>query len=82
MRGATSSEIEPRIMAECQNGGDFLRIIMEEMCRENACTQGVFLPPANHIPNHLIYPPNVRSDSERLRWFPTHPPFAWLWRLR
>jgi Histidine phosphatase superfamily (branch 1) len=33
--GLEPSEIEPRIMAECQNGGDFLRIVMEQMCRKD-----------------------------------------------
>src|SRR5437899_2747134 len=32
--GLERSEIEPRILRECQNIADFLRIVMEEMCRK------------------------------------------------
>lgn len=48
--GLEPSEIEPRIMAECQNGGDFLRIIMEEMCRKQGVERW-----AETTPEHLLY---------------------------
>jgi len=32
--GLSPEEIEPRVMTECRNGGDFLRIVMEAMCRK------------------------------------------------
>ena len=48
--GLDPSEIEPRIMAECQNGGDFLRIIMEEMCRKQGVERW-----AETTPEHLLY---------------------------
>ena len=48
--GLEPSEIEPRIMAKCQNGGDFLRIIMEEMCRKQGMERW-----AETTPEHLLY---------------------------
>ncbi len=48
--GLEPSEIEPRIMAECQNGGDFLRIVMEEMCRKQGVGRW-----AETTPEHLLY---------------------------
>jgi LPS sulfotransferase NodH len=48
--GLIPSEIEPRIMQECQNGGDFLRIIMEEMCRKQGVQRW-----AETTPEHLLY---------------------------
>ena len=47
--GLEPSEIEPRIMAECQNAGDFLRIIMEEMCRKQGVERW-----AETTPEHLL----------------------------
>ncbi len=48
--GLGPSDIEPRIMAECENGGDFLRIIMEEMCRKQGVDRW-----AETTPEHLLY---------------------------
>lgn len=48
--GLEPSEVEPRIMAECQNGGDFLRIIMEAMCRKQGVERW-----AETTPEHLLY---------------------------
>jgi hypothetical protein len=48
--GLEPAEIEPRIMGECQNGGDFLRIIMEQMCRKQAVERW-----AETTPEHLLY---------------------------
>jgi len=48
--GLEATEIEPRIMAECGNGGDFLRIIMEEMCRKQGVERW-----AETTPEHLLY---------------------------
>ncbi len=44
------SELEPRIMDECRNGGDFLRIVMEEMCRKQGTERW-----AETTPDHLLY---------------------------
>jgi hypothetical protein len=48
--GLEPEELEPRIMAECQNGGDFLRILMEEMCRKQGVQRW-----AETTPEHLLY---------------------------
>src|SRR5438270_2916789 len=34
LSGLDKAELEARVMPECNNGGDFLRVIMEEMCRK------------------------------------------------
>src|SRR5581483_10272869 len=34
LSGLDKAELEARVMPECENGGDFLRVIMEEMCRK------------------------------------------------
>jgi hypothetical protein len=54
--GLERSEIEPRIMAECQNGGDFLRIVMEEMCRKQGVERW-----AETTPEHLLYIPRIKE---------------------
>lgn len=54
--GLEPSDIEPRIMAECQNGGDFLRIIMEEMCRKQGVERW-----AETTPEHLLYIPRIKE---------------------
>lgn len=48
--GLSKDQIEPRIMAECRNGGDFLRIFMEEMCRQQGVKRW-----AETTPEHLLY---------------------------
>jgi hypothetical protein len=48
--GLTPEEVEPRVMAECRNGGDFLRIVMEEMCRKQGVERW-----AETTPDHLLY---------------------------
>ena len=54
--GLEPSDIEPRIMAECENGGDFLRIIMEEMCRKQGVERW-----AETTPEHLLYIPRIKE---------------------
>ena len=54
--GLEPSEIEPRIMAECQNGGDFLRIIMEEMCRKQGVERW-----AETTPEHQLYISRIKE---------------------
>jgi hypothetical protein len=48
--GLEPSDVDARIMAECQNGGDFLRIFMEEMCRKQGVQRW-----AETTPEHLLY---------------------------
>jgi hypothetical protein len=48
--GLTPEDLEPRVMAECRNGGDFLRIQMEAMCRKQGVERW-----ADTTPEHLLY---------------------------
>ena len=48
--GLEPAEIESRLLAECQNGGDFLRIIMEAMCHKQGVERW-----AETTPEHLLY---------------------------
>ncbi len=50
------ADIEPRIMAECKNGGDFLRILMEEMCRKQGVERW-----AETTPEHLLYMRRIKE---------------------
>jgi hypothetical protein len=54
--GLTPAEVEPRVMAECRNGGDFLRIVMEEMCRRQGVERW-----AETTPEHLLYIPWIKQ---------------------
>jgi hypothetical protein len=54
--GLEPADIEPRIMAECQNGGDFLRIIMEAICRKQGVQRW-----AETTPEHLLYIPRIKQ---------------------
>ena len=54
--GLEPAEIEPRIMAECRNGGDFLRIIMEAMCRKQGVERW-----AETTPEHLLYMRRIKK---------------------
>jgi hypothetical protein len=47
--GLEPSDVDARMMAECQNGGDFLRIFMEEMCRKQGVERW-----AETTPEHLL----------------------------
>ncbi len=42
--------LEERVMAECKNGGDFLRIVMEEMGRKQGMERW-----ADNTPEHLLH---------------------------
>ena len=48
--GLDRAELEPMVMERCQNGGDFLRLIMEEMCRKQGVERW-----AETTPEHLLY---------------------------
>jgi len=54
--GLQRDQIEPRIMAECRNGGDFLRIVMEEMCRKQGVERW-----AETTPEHLLYISRIKQ---------------------
>ena len=54
--GLDASEVEPRIMRECQNGGDFLRIVKEAMCRKQGVERW-----ADTTPEHLLYMRRIKE---------------------
>jgi len=54
--GLQPSDIEERIMAECRNGGDFLRILMEGICRKQGVERW-----AEKTPEHLLYLPRIKE---------------------
>jgi hypothetical protein len=52
--GLNASEIEAKIMAECRSGGDFLRMVMEAMARQQGVTRW-----AECTPDHLLHIPEI-----------------------
>jgi hypothetical protein len=54
--GLTREEIEPRILNECQNTGDFLRILMETIARKQGVDRW-----AESTPLHLLYLPLIKK---------------------
>lgn len=55
-RSGLLMDIEPRVMAECRNGGDFLRIFMEEICHQQGVERW-----AETTPEHLLYIPRIKE---------------------
>jgi Sulfotransferase family len=56
LSGLDKGKLEKRVTAECQNGGDFLRIIMEEMCRNQGVERW-----ADTTPEHLLHLPRIKE---------------------
>lgn len=54
--GLTREEIEPRILQDCHNAGDFLRILMETIARKQGVERW-----AESTPLHLLYLPLIRN---------------------
>lgn len=50
LSGLEAGEIERKILEECRNGGDFLRIVMEEIARKQGMERW-----ADCTPDHLLY---------------------------
>jgi sulfotransferase family protein len=50
LSGLDREEIAVKVMSECHNGGDFLRIIMTEMCRKQGVQRW-----ADTTPEHLLH---------------------------
>lgn len=48
--GLYRDAIEPRVLNQCRNIGDFLRIVMEEMCRKQGVRRW-----AEKTPHHVLY---------------------------
>ena len=54
--GLDAQTIEKKIVEECRNGGDFLRIVMEEITRQQNATRW-----ADTTPEHLLYIPAIKK---------------------
>lgn len=56
LSGLDKGPLEARVKAECRNGGDFLRIIMEEMARQQGVERW-----AECTPEHLLYLARIKA---------------------
>lgn len=54
--GLTREEIEPRVLDECRNAGDFLRILMGTIARKQGMSRW-----AESTPLHLLYLPLIKK---------------------
>jgi hypothetical protein len=54
--GLDAAPLQERVMAECRNGGDFLRIVMEETARRQGVARW-----AECTPDHLLYLPRIKQ---------------------
>jgi Sulfotransferase family len=54
--GLDGNAIREKVLAECRNGGDFLRIIMSEMARQQGVRRW-----ADCTPEHLLYLPRIKQ---------------------
>lgn len=54
--GVDRELFESRVMAECRNGGDFLRILMEEICRQQGVRRW-----AETTPEHILYLARIKE---------------------
>lgn len=54
--GLEGEPLEERIMRECRNGGDFLRIVMDEMARHQGVKRW-----AECTPDHILYLPRIKQ---------------------
>jgi len=55
--GLDEAQITEKIMAECRNEGDFLRIVMEEVARSQGVTRW-----ADCTPEHLLYMKEIKRQ--------------------
>ena len=56
LSGLDKGKLEKRVTSECRNGGDFLRIIMEEMCQNQGVERW-----AETTPEHLLHLPRIKE---------------------
>jgi len=56
LSGLDQQKVSTKVMADCRNGGDFLRIIMEEMAREQGVERW-----ADSTPEHLLYIDRIKE---------------------
>jgi hypothetical protein len=55
--GLDAAQIESKIMAECRSGGDFLRLVMEEVARSQGVRRW-----ADCTPEHLLYMEAIKRE--------------------
>ncbi|MGA8605761.1 MAG: sulfotransferase, partial [Candidatus Sulfotelmatobacter sp.] len=55
--GLEAREIEEKVLQECRNGGDFLRIVMEEIARKQGVERW-----ADCTPDHLLYLAAIKRE--------------------
>jgi hypothetical protein len=55
--GLEAHEIEEKILGECKSGGDFLRIVMEEIARKQGVERW-----ADCTPDHLLYLKRIKRE--------------------
>jgi hypothetical protein len=60
--GLEPADVDARMMAECSNGGDFLRIFMEEICRKQGVERW-----AETTPEHLLYMREIKRTIPNAR---------------
>lgn len=60
--GLEPSAVDARIMSECRNGGDFLRIFMEEICRKQGVERW-----AETTGEHLLYMREIKKAIPNAR---------------
>jgi hypothetical protein len=56
LSGLDRADLEPAVMADCHNGGDFLRIVMEAICRKQGVQRW-----ADTTPEHLLCLPRIKQ---------------------
>ncbi|HEY1658735.1 MAG TPA: sulfotransferase [Candidatus Sulfotelmatobacter sp.] len=56
LSGLDQKQVRAQVMAECRNGGDFLRIIMESMARQQGTERW-----ADCTPEHLLYLDRIKE---------------------
>lgn len=54
--GLDARLVEEKVLRECRNGGDFLRIVMEEMARQQSVKRW-----ADCEPDHVLYLPRIKQ---------------------
>jgi hypothetical protein len=54
--GLSAERVSDRVMAECRNGGDFLKIVMEETARQQSVERW-----ADCTPEHLLYIERIKK---------------------
>jgi hypothetical protein len=55
--GLDPKDIEDRVLADCRNAGDFLRIVMEAIARKQGVERW-----AESTPRHLLYLPSIKKE--------------------